>query len=270
MSEAVARRKPRRAPAGAKALRVVKVGGRAQEDPKLVERLVAAWQAAPGSLCIVHGGAAEIDRLQRALGATPRFVGGRRVTSAEDIDTVRMALSGAANKRLVAAFNAAGVPAVGVSGEDAAMLRAARFDAELGQVGRPRSVRPDLVRLLLDAGYLPVIAPLAAPPDGESGALNVNGDDAAAAIAEALGATELFFVTDVPGVKRDGTTLSQLDAADAAALLASGVAEGGMAVKVASALGALAAGTARVRIGGSEAIADPALGTTLTLHGEES
>ena len=269
MSEAVVRRKPGRAPATSR-LRVVKVGGRAQEDPALAERLAAAWHAAPGALCVVHGGAAEIDRLQRALGATPRFVGGRRVTSAEDIDTVRMALSGAANKGLVAALNAAGIPAVGVSGEDAAMLRAAPFDAALGQVGRPQSVRAELLHLLLDAGYLPVVAPLAAPPEGMPGALNVNGDDAAAAIAEALGARELFFVTDVPGVRRDGVTVPQLDAADAAALLASGVAEGGMAVKIASALGALAAGTARVRIGGSDAIADPTLGTTLTLHGEES
>ena len=270
MSEMALRKKTARARPTVGKLRVVKIGGRAQEDPALIDRLVAAWRDAPGALCVVHGGAAEIDRLQRALGATPRFIGGRRVTSAEDIDTVRMALSGAANKRLVAALNAAGVPAVGVSGEDGALLRASRFDDELGHVGRPESVRPDLLRLLLDAGYLPVVAPLAAPPAGEPGALNVNGDDAAAAIAFALGATELFFVTDVPGVRRDGATVAQLDAADAAELLASGVAEGGMAVKVASALGALAAGTARVRIGGSEAIADPKLGTTLTLHGDES
>jgi acetylglutamate kinase len=78
-------------------MRVLKVGGRAQEDPALVGEIAAAWRAAPGALCVVHGGAVEIDRLQRALGATPRFVGGRRVTSAEDIDTVRMALSGSAN-----------------------------------------------------------------------------------------------------------------------------------------------------------------------------
>ncbi|HEX2778997.1 MAG TPA: acetylglutamate kinase [Gemmatimonadaceae bacterium] len=260
----------RGAPAGATNLRVVKIGGRAQEDPALVSRLVAAWNDAPGSLCIVHGGAAEIDRLQRALGGKPRFVGGRRVTSAEDIDTVRMALSGAANKRLVAALNAAGVPAVGVSGEDAAMLRATPFDAALGRVGRPETVRADLLRLLLAAGFLPVVAPLAAPPAGETGALNVNGDDAAAAIALALGARELFFVTDVEGVRRGAEKLSKLDAAEAATLLASGAAEGGMAVKVASALGALAGGTARVRIGGCDALADPALGTTLTLHGEET
>jgi acetylglutamate kinase len=249
-------------------IRVIKVGGRAQEDPFLVEAIAAAWREAPSALCIVHGGAVEIDRLQRALGSSPRFVGGRRVTSAEDIDTVRMALSGVANKRLVSALCALGIPAVGVSGEDAAMLRAAPFDDALGQVGRPQSFRVELVRLLLDGGFLPVIAPLAAGPDGASGALNVNGDDAAAAIAGALGAYELVFVTDVEGVRRDGVAVGALDAAGAASLLASGVAEGGMAVKIASALGALASGTIRVRIGGTSTILDAGAGTTLTLHGE--
>lgn len=253
---------------GGTTMRVLKVGGRAQEDPSLVGEIAAAWRAAPGALCVVHGGAAEIDRLQRALGATPRFVGGRRVTSPEDIETVRMALSGTANKRMVSALCALGIPAVGVSGEDAAMLRAAPFDDALGRVGRPQAVRVDLVRLLLGGGFLPVIAPLAAGAEGEAGALNVNGDDAAAAIAAALGATELLFVTDVEGVRRDGVTVDSLDAAGASALLASGAAEGGMAVKVASALGALAGGTARVRIGGTAAIRDASAGTTLTMHGE--
>jgi len=253
---------------GSVPVRVLKVGGRVQEDPALLGELAAAWIAAPGALCVVHGGAVEIDRLQRALGAVPRFIGGRRVTSADDIDTVRMALSGVANKRLVSGLCALGIQAVGISGEDAAMLRAAPFDDALGRVGRPRAVRVELVRVLLGAGFLPVIAPLAAGPDGDPGALNVNGDDAAAAIAGALGASELLFVTDVDGVRRDGIVVQHLDVASATALLVSGVAEGGMAVKVASALATLAAGTARVRIGGIASIGDASAGTTLTLHGE--
>ena len=250
------------------ALRVMKVGGRAQEDPSLVGELAAAWRAAPGALCIVHGGAVEIDRLQRALGSVPRFVGGRRVTSIDDIDTVRMALSGVANKRLVSALCASGIPAVGISGEDAAMLRAAPFDDALGRVGRPQAVRVELVQLLLAGGFLPVIAPLAAGPEADPGALNVNGDDAAAAVASALGAAELLFVTDVDGVRRDGIVVQLLDAPAVAKLVSSGVAEGGMAVKVASALAALAGGTARVRIGGIATIADSSAGTTLTLREE--
>ena len=249
-------------------IRVLKVGGRAQQDPALAGEIAAAWRAAPGALCVVHGGAVEIDRLQRALGTVPRFVGGRRVTSADDIDTVRMALSGVASKRMVSALCALGIPAVGISGEDAAMLRAAPFDEALGCVGRPEAVRVELIRLLLGGGFLPVIAPLAAGPEHHPGALNVNGDDAAAAIAAALGARELLFVTDVDGVRRDGLVVQYLDAATATKLLELGVVEGGMAVKVASALATLAGGTARVRIGGTSAISDPSAATTLTLHAE--
>lgn len=247
------------------ALRVVKVGGRAQQDPSLPDLLAAAAQGAPGALCIVHGGAVEIDRLQRALGGTPRFVGGRRVTSAEDVDVVRMALA-LANRRLVAALVQRGVPAVGVSGEDARLIEAEILQPDLGRVGVPRRVNAELLRALLASGYLPVVAPLASAP-GDAGGLNVNGDDAAAAVAGALGAAELLYVSDVDGVRRDGLTLDSLDADEAAAMIADGSAAGGMAVKLETALVALGAGTQRVRIGGVAAIADPSVGTTLTSHG---
>ena len=247
------------------ALHVVKVGGRAQLDAALPDLLAAAWNAAPGALCVVHGGAVEIDRLQRALGGTPRFVGGRRVTSAEDVDTVRMALA-LANRRLVAALASRGVPAVGVSGEDARILEADVLDPALGRVGVPRRVDAGLLHVLLASGYLPVVAPLACAPEGAVG-LNVNGDDAAAAIAAALGAAELLYVSDVDGVRRDGLTLESLGAEEAAAMIADGSAAGGMAVKLETALVALGAGTQRVRIGGVAAIADRTVGTTLTMHG---
>lgn len=247
------------------ALRVVKVGGRAQQDPSLPDLLAAVAQGAPGALCIVHGGAVEIDRLQRALGGTPRFVGGRRVTSVEDVDVVRMALA-LANRRLVAALVQRGVPAVGVSGEDARLIEAEILQPDLGRVGVPRRVNAELLRALLASGYLPVVAPLASAP-GDAGGLNVNGDDAAAAVAGALGAAELLYVSDVDGVRRDGLTLDSLDADEAAAMIADGSAAGGMAVKLETALVALGAGTQRVRIGGVAAIADPSVGTTLTSHG---
>lgn len=246
-------------------LRVVKVGGRAQQDPALPSLLAAAFHAAPGSLCVVHGGGVEIDRLQRALGRTPRFLEGRRVTDAEDVDTVRMALA-LANRRLVAALGASGVPAIGISGEDARVLEADLLDPALGRVGRPRRVNAAPLQTLLGAGYLPVIAPLAAAiGDGEG--LNVNGDDAAAAIAGALGAAELLYVSDVDGVRRQGLTVDSLDAEEAAAMIADGMAAGGMAVKLETAVAALRAGTQRVRIGGVAAIADRSVGTTLTTHG---
>jgi acetylglutamate kinase len=247
------------------ALRVVKVGGRPQGDPALPGALAAAWRAAPGALCVVHGGGDEISALQRALGLQPRFVGGRRVTTDEDVDVVRMALSGASNKRLVAALVGEGVGAVGVSGEDAALL-VARVAAggSLGRVGAPERVNPALVRCLLAGGLLPVISPLGR--DAEDGRpLNVNGDDAAAAIAAALGAAELLLLADVPGVVADGVPLATLDPLDADRLIAGGVATGGMAAKLQAAVAAVRAGVPTVRIGDLAALADPARGTAVTL-----
>jgi len=247
---------------------VIKVGGRAQEDPSLAASLATRWRTAPASFCLVHGGAVEIDRLQRRLGGTPTFVDGRRVTTDDDVETVRMALSGSANKRLVAALCALGIPAVGVSGEDAGMLQAApAANPALGRVGTPASVRVELLRVLLAAGYLPVVAPLGTSTvTGE--ALNVNGDDAAAAIAAALGSGELLLVTDVAGVRRGAAVLATLGIQEALALIASGEASGGMLVKIEGALGALGRGVGRVRIGDVAAISDSTLGTTFYLREE--
>ena len=246
---------------------VIKVGGRAQEDDSLIARLAERWNAAPGSFCLVHGGAAEIDRLQRRLGGTPTFVNGRRVTTDGDIEIVRMALSATANKRLVAGLCAAGVPAVGISGEDASLLLASpTADAALGRVGSPAEVRASLLRVLLAGGFLPVIAPLGTSTSPGGGTLNVNGDDAGAAIAVAMGAGELLFVTDVPGVRRGTTVMPSLASDEALALIVSGDATGGMLVKIEGALAALGRGVTRVRIGDVASISDVSMGTTLFLR----
>jgi acetylglutamate kinase len=244
-------------------MRVVKLGGRVQQSPALHAALALAWRTAPGTLCIVHGGGDEISTLQRAFGLEPRFVGGRRATSAAEIDLVRMALSGSANKRLVAALASAGAPAVGLSGEDGALLVARQAaGGALGRVGEPAAVQTDLLVALFDAGFLPVVSPLASAEDG-SGALNVNGDDAAAAFASALGAGELLLLADVDGVMAGGAVVPALDAVGAAAMIAAGTAAGGMAAKLEAALRALDAGVPRVRIGGVRALTDPSSGTAL-------
>jgi acetylglutamate kinase len=244
-------------------MRVVKLGGRVQQSPALHAALAEAWRTAPGTLCIVHGGGDEISTLQRAFGLEPRFVGGRRATSAAEIDLVRMALSGSANKRLVAALASAGAPAVGLSGEDGALLVARQAaGGALGRVGEPAAVQTDLLVALFDAGFLPVVSPLASAEDG-SGALNVNGDDAAAAFASALGADELLLLADVDGVMAGGAVVPALDAEGAAAMIAAGTAAGGMAAKLEAALRALDAGVPRVRIGGVRALTDPSSGTAL-------
>ncbi len=244
------------------ALRLLKLGGRAQEDPALAAAVAAAWRAAPGTLCIVHGGGAELSDLQRRLGGEPRFVGGRRVTAAADIGLARMALSGAANKRLVARLVVLGIPAVGISGEDAGLLTAEPFDGgALGHVGGSPRADAALLLHLLAGGYLPVVSPLARGTGGDP--LNVNGDDAAAAIAVALGAEELLLVSDVPGVRDQGHTLGALDPERAASLVAAGQARDGMAAKLEAALVALDGGVPRVRIGDAALLNSPAAGTTL-------
>jgi acetylglutamate kinase len=244
-------------------MRVVKIGGRVQRDERLPSIVLDAWRVAPGELCLVHGGGDEISALQRALGVEPVFVAGRRVTSAADIDLVRMVLSGSANKRLVSRLISAGVPAVGLSGEDGTMLGARRIDAALGAVGAPTDVNVELLRLLLSAEYLPVISPLGRDLDA-SGALNINGDDAAAAIAAALESSELLLVADVPGVIGESGEIEQvLTPHDAAALVERGVALGGMAAKLSAARAAIAAGVSSVRVGTIEAIADRTLGTVI-------
>lgn len=247
------------APAAARV--IVKLGGRVQQDPALPAALAALCAARPGGVVLVHGGGDEVSALQRAMGIEPRFVGGRRVTGERDVELVRMALSGTSNKRLVAALLSVGVPAVGVSGEDAAVIRAEVREPEMGRVGRVRRVEPRLLEVLLDAGYVPVLSPLGRD-DGSGGALNVNGDDAAAAVAAALGADEILFLADVPGVLDDaGALIPALDADAARALVASGVAAGGMAAKLDAAQAALAGGVRRARIGGLAALGDAAAGT---------
>jgi len=249
-------------------MRVVKIGGRAQANPQLPIVLRDAWRAAPGSVCVVHGGGDDMSAMQRALGREPAFIGGRRVTSEGDLELLRMVLSGVVNKRLVNSLLAAGVPAIGISGEDGRLIGAEVIDtATLGFAGKPSSVNADLLRSLLSAGYMPVISPVAYDSHASGGgALNVNGDDAAATIAAALAADELFLVADVEGVRdAEGETLSTLSGESARELIASGIAGGGMAAKIESAHAALASGVSSVRICDLDGLVDDERGTFLTL-----
>lgn len=245
---------------------LVKLGGRTQTDPLLPAAIAALWRATGGKVVVVHGGGDQISALQRLRGEEPVFIGGRRVTTDTALELVRMVLSGLANKQMVSALVAAGAPAVGISGEDAALLRATPIDvAQFGHSGTPASVNPGVVHALLGQGYLPVISPVAAREnEAEAGAYNVNGDDAAAAIAAAIGATELFLMADVPGVL-DGEKqrIATLTLDDARALVASGVAGGGMAAKLDACAMALAGGVHRVRIGDLAALTVPEAGTAI-------
>ena len=246
-------------------MRVIKVGGRVQRDPRLATVLAQLWAQAPASFCVVHGGGESISALQTQLGGTPRFVDGRRVTTEADIEVLRMALSGVANKQLVNSLSTKGIDAVGISGEDGSLIVARTMDdAMFGRVGAPVEVNDGILRTLLAGGYFPVISPVSRDGDARSGgALNVNADDAAAAIAASLDAEELLLISDVSGVLIDGVAAATLSGDEAAQAIERGIAKGGMATKLRAALDALRRGVPAVRIGGLDALLDPTLGTTL-------
>lgn len=275
-------------------MRVVKLGGRTQSDPALPAALAELWKQSGRRLVVVHGGGDQISALQRMRGEEPVFIGGRRVTTDVALELVRMVLSGLANKQVVSALVAAGAPAVGISGEDAGLLRGTLIDAQLfGHSGTPSNVDPALLNALLNSGFLPVVSPVAALDQRESGsasgpttasamesasvpatvsatasnsgtACNVNGDDAAAAIAAALTAYELFLLADVPGVlDKDKQLIPRLTLEDARKLVEDGVAGGGMAAKLDACAAALAGGVSRVRIGDLAALTVPNAGTAI-------
>lgn len=259
-------------------IRVIKVGGRPQLDPALIGALARAHRATVSSapttgpvdgFVLVHGGGDEISTLQRLYGVTAEFRGGRRITSMLDLEIIRMALSGSANKRLVSALVSEHVQAIGVSGEDAGLIIADPLDPEqFGFVGAPSIVDARLLTTLLDNGYLPVISPLSRCSDPALGStLNVNGDDAAAAIAVAMKASELLLVSDVAGVLHEGRAVAMLSPEDAQKLIDDGTAQGGMAAKLQAAMRALDGGVERVRISDIAAIELVDRGTVLTRVG---
>jgi acetylglutamate kinase len=237
---------------------VVKVGGNDVDDREWVARLAVAVRRR-GPTVVVHGGGKEVSDLQRALGAEPEWREGLRVTTPHAMRAVSMVLSGVVNKRLVAALVGAGADALGVSGEDAALLRAAvAKGGAMGRTGKIAEVRVELLRLWLGMGLTPVISPVSRGPDGEP--LNVNADDAAAAIASALGAEELLFVSNVPGVLAGGRVRGGVDGDEVETLIDTGVASGGMAPKLrAAARAAHAVGS--VRIGDLQMLRDADAGT---------
>ena len=241
---------------------VLKIGGNEIDDPAWLEKLAAAAARHEGALVLVHGGGKEITELQRALGAEPEWRDGLRVTTPEALRAVSMVLSGVVNKRLVSVFVGAGARAVGLSGEDAGMFRAEpKQGGRLGRTGEIREVQTDLLQMLLEHQLLPVVSPVSRGPDG--GALNVNADDAATALAIALRAERLLFVSNIPGVLSGSETIPELSATQVEELIADGTASGGMAPKLRAAAHAASNGVADVRIGNLDVL-DRGGGTRIT------
>jgi acetylglutamate kinase len=232
---------------------VVKYGGHAMEDPALADLFaqdVVLMRLVGMNPVVVHGGGPQISDLMRRLGKEPEFVDGLRVTDAESVDIVRMALVGKVNREIVAALNQHGSLAVGLSGEDAGLIKVEMRDERLGFVGDVSSIDPSIVHKLVNEELIPVIATVGVDELGQ--AYNINADTVAGAIALAMHAEKLVYLTDVPGLYADfgdeSTLISQTDVDGIAAMLESGQADGGMIPKLQSCVAALRGGVRRAHI----------------------
>jgi acetylglutamate kinase len=228
---------------------VVKVSGHELDDGAFVARLGELLAQVARPTVLVHGGGKELSAAFERYGVVPRFVDGLRVTDPATMPVVEMVLSGAINKRLVAALLARGVRAIGLSGVDLGVLRARPYRPgghDLGRVGEVTAVDGDALQVMLAQGWLPVLSPVSLGDDGQP--YNVNADMVAQAVAQALGADELVFVSNVKGVLRDGAVVGRLTAPQIEYAIAVGTISGGMVPKVRAALDALDAGVGRVRI----------------------
>ena len=199
---------------------------------------------------VVHGGGPQISDLMTRLGKVTEFRDGLRVTDSETVDIARMVLSGQVNPQIVAAINVHGRFAVGVSGEDASLITASAKNPDLGFVGEVDRINPGILHRLLDDEFIPVVATIGTDAGGQ--AYNINADTVAGAIAEALGAEKLVYLTDIEGLRRvvdDPTSLIRQSSPDELdALMSDGTIAGGMIPKVESCVRAVRGGVKRAHI----------------------
>lgn len=237
---------------------VVKFGGHAMGDAASMERFardIVLMKQCGVHPVVVHGGGPQINQMLEKLGVVSEFRDGLRVTTPEMVEVVEMVLAGVINKRIVAAINAQGGQAVGLSGKDARLMVCRKAERrkkdattgiesviDLGFVGEPEEINPRVLRTFISSDFIPVVAPVGAGHSPEE-TFNVNGDTAAGAIAGAMAAERLMLLTDVQGVKNhDGQVLTQLSAQDVEDLIADGTIAGGMIPKVETALDAMRKG----------------------------
>ena len=232
---------------------VIKYGGNAMEDPDLAELFaqdVVLMRLVGMSPVVVHGGGPQISDLMRRLGKEPEFVDGLRVTDAETVDIVRMALVGKVNREIVSSVNRHGSYAVGLSGEDAGLINVAARDEKLGFVGDVRRIDPSILERLLREELIPVVATVGVDDAGQ--AYTVNADTVAGAIAESLRAEKLVYLTNVAGLYGDladeASLISRIDVDRLAALADDGVLSDGMIPKVRSCVEAVKSGVSRAHI----------------------
>ncbi len=229
---------------------VIKFGGNAMGDDEAMAsfaRDIVLMRQVGLNPVVVHGGGPMINAMLDKLGITSDFVRGKRVTDQATVEVVEMVLSGLVNKRIVQAINDAGGRAAGLSGKDASLMICDVPEPELGFVGAPDQMDPTILKTLMAAEMIPVIAPLGAGHDGQT--LNVNGDTAAGAIAASLNADRLLLLTDVSGVKNAaGEVVTELTPEQIVQLTEDGTIAGGMIPKTETALKAIEGGVRAVVI----------------------
>ncbi len=244
---------------------VIKVGGHAMVDPRLMEDIVqdvVLLRYVGIHPIIVHGGGPEITEKMEVMGKKSEFVAGLRITDDETMEIARMVLVGNINTRIVSAIGTYGGKGLGLSGKDGRLIMAKKkalqrvtvegreHDVDLGWVGDVEVINPEILVIAAGNGYIPVIAPIAMDEQGNS--LNINADTVAGDIAAAMKAKKLILMTDVPGVLRDpakeSTRISRIQLEHIEDMIGDGTIAGGMIPKVLSAAGAVEKGVDKVHI----------------------
>ena len=236
---------------------VIKFGGNAMTDPELHEsfaRDVVLMKLVGMNPIVVHGGGPQIGKLLDRLGIESRFIGGMRVTDEETVDVVEMVLGASVNKEIVDSIHRNGGRAVGITGKDGELLRAKALSAndaggaeDIGLVGKVESVDTDILTMLANSDYIPVIAPVAGSVDGRT--YNINADLVAGKLAEVLKAEKLMLLTNVTGLMdAEGKTLTGLSTRRVDELIEQSVITGGMLPKVRCAMDAVRAGVTSAHI----------------------
>ena len=256
---------------------VVKYGGNAMTDRSLAQQFaedIALMHSVGIHVVVVHGGGPQIGDLLARLGITSEFRDGLRVTDAVTLDVARMVLEGKVSSEIVSAINVHGPFAVGLSGADAGLIRAQPRDRELGFVGDVAAVNPHIIERLLAEEFIPVISTIGADETGQ--AYNINADTVATAVAQAMRAEKLLYLTDVDGILADiadrGSLIRSITVPDVQAMLGTGALSGGMIPKAQACIDAAEAGVRSVHmINGTiphalllELFTDEGVGTMIT------
>ena len=235
---------------------VVKYGGNAMEPGgahNFAQDIVLMKQTGVDPV-VVHGGGPQIGAMLKQLAIPSSFIDGLRVTDEAAVKVVEMVLAGSINKEIVSLINAAGGRAVGISGKDGNLVIARKLErykldpatlertlVDLGFVGEPETINPEVLRTIINSDLIPVIAPIGVGRKGET--FNINADTVAGAVAGAMSAARLLLLTDVEGVlDRDGKLIPRLNVGEARALIADGTISGGMIPKIETAIEAVEAG----------------------------